>query len=84
MRILQLSQLVCDVLDVVQGDGEALEQVGNHIQVTYLEVLFMAINTKRHLGANQHPLQLLPVIHQGVLQLLHFHFFTLCLSLMGY
>ena len=79
LSVFQLSELVGDNLDLLQGDGEALDQVSHHIHVTYLEVLFLAISTKRYLGANEHPLQIPPVIHQGVLQLVHFHFLTMLL-----
>ena len=75
----QLPQLVVKVLDVVQGDGEALHQVGQHIHLSHLEVLFVPFGTKGHLGADQHLIQLPPVVHQGVFQIGYFHFNILLL-----
>ena len=68
----QLPQLVGDVLDLVQGDGEALDQVGHHIHQYHLEVLFVPFGAKGRLGADQHLIQLPPVVHQHVLQIPHF------------
>ena len=73
MPAFQLSQLVGDVLDLVQGDGEALDQVGHHIHLSHVKVLFVPFGAKGHLGANQHLIQLPPVVHQGVLQINYVH-----------
>ena len=68
----QLSRLVGDVLDVVQCDGKALDQIGQHIHLSHLEALFVTFGTKGHLGADQHLIQLPPVVHQRFLQIDYF------------
>ena len=63
LSVFQLSELVGDNLDLLQGDGEALDQVGQHIHLSHLEALFVTFGTKGHLGADQHLIQLPPVVH---------------------
>ena len=70
-NIYKLSQLVGDVLDLVQGDGKALDQFSHHTDLPHLEVLLIAVGTDGYLGADQHPVKLPPVVHQGVLELGH-------------
>ena len=79
MPAFQLSQLVGDVLDLVQGFGKALDQVGHHIHQSHLEVLFVPFGAKGRLGADQHLIQLPQVVHQRLLQigLIHLHILLL-------
>ena len=79
LSVFQLSELVGDNLDLLQGDGEALDQVGHHIHLSHVKVLFVPFGAKGHLGANQHLIQLPKVVHQGVLHFGYFHFNILLL-----
>ena len=73
MKLLPVDvpDLVSDVLDLVEGDGHALHHVSFHLLVFYLELLQIVLDTHGELGAVHHPVQLPPVLDQGVLQLLY-------------
>ena len=52
----------------MQGQSEALYQVGLHILLANPELLLIPDDTHGQLGAEQHPVQLLPAFHQVLLQ----------------
>ena len=66
---LDFCKLVGDVLYLVECEGETLNQVGPQVLITDLKVLIVSDDTHGHLCAVQHPVQFLPALSKGFLQL---------------
>ena len=69
----KLSQFTLDISYLVEGDVKALDEACPRTHIAHLKALVVVRGTERYLGADQHYLQLLPLVGQGLLQLDHFH-----------